>query len=418
MNPKNNRAARAQSGAAQPETPAVRQPLDGVVVIDLSHIYNGPYATFLMAMAGAEVIKIEPLGGEHLRIRANLGGAALPFAMLNCNKKAITLNLKSDRGRALLLDMVRKADVLVENFAPGVTDRLGIGAEVLQQANPRLIYASSSGYGRSGPYRDYPAMDLTVQAMSGVMSITGFPDREPVKAGPAVCDFFAGVHLFGGIMMALYEREKTGKGRTVEVSMQEAVYASLSSNLGMYFGSGGKLPPRTGNRHGGLAEAPYNVYPARDGYIAIICNNNRHFHALLKAMGREELKEDPRFCDLKSRIKHIDEVDQLVGQWTAGLDRQQLVDLLLSHRVPHSSVRDLVEVVNDPNMHARGSLQWIDHPEFGRVVLQHSPIRLDGTPLLPLQPSGRLGEQNASVYQDWLGVSKTEHDQLAHDKVI
>jgi formyl-CoA transferase len=254
--------------------------------------------------------------------------------------------------------------------------------------------------------------------MSGVMSITGFPDREPVKAGPAVCDFFAGVHLFGGIMMALYEREKTGKGRTVEVSMQEAVYASLSSNLGMYFGSGGKLPPRTGNRHGGLAEAPYNVYPARDGYIAIICNNNRHFHALLKAMGREELKEDPRFCDLKSRIKHIDEVDQLVGQWTAGLDRQQLVDLLLSHRVPHSSVRDLVEVVNDPNMHARGSLQWIDHPEFGRVVLQHSPIRLDGTPLLPLQPSGRLGEQNASVYQDWLGVSKTEHDQLAHDKVI
>ncbi len=293
---------------AQTNTPAARQALEGVVVIDLSHIYNGPYATFLMAMAGATVIKIEPLGGEHLRIRANLGGASLPFAMLNCNKKAITLNLKSERGRSLLLDMVRKADVLVENFAPGVTDRLGIGATVLQEANPRLIYASSSGYGRSGPYRDYPAMDLTVQAMSGVMSITGFQDREPVKAGPAVCDFFAGTHLFGGIMMALYEREKTGKGKTVEVSMQEAVYASLSSNLGMYHGSGGKLPPRTGNRHGGLAESPYNVYPARDGHIAIICNNNRHFFALLKAMGRDELQDDPRFCDLKSRIKHINEV--------------------------------------------------------------------------------------------------------------
>ena len=140
-----------------------RQPLAGVVVIDLSHIYNGPYATFLMAMAGAEVIKIEPHGGEHLRIRANLGGAALPFAMLNSNKKAVTLDLKSERGRALLFDMVRKADVLVENFAPGVTDRIGIGAAVLHELNPRLVYASSSGYGRSGPYRDYPAMDLTVQ---------------------------------------------------------------------------------------------------------------------------------------------------------------------------------------------------------------------------------------------------------------
>ena len=403
---------------AQTNTPAARQALEGVVVIDLSHIYNGPYATFLMAMAGATVIKIEPLGGEHLRIRANLGGASLPFAMLNCNKKAITLNLKSERGRSLLLDMVRKADVLVEKFAPGVTDRLGIGATVLQEANPRLIYASSSGYGRSGPYRDYPAMDLTVQAMSGVMSITGFQDREPVKAGPAVCDFFAGTHLFGGIMMALYEREKTGTGKTVEVSMQEAVYASLSSNLGMYHGSGGKLPPRTGNRHGGLAESPYNVYPARDGHIAIICNNNRHFFALLKAMGRDELQDDPRFCDLKSRIRHINEVDALVGQWTAGLERQQLVELLLAHRVPHAPVRDMAEVINDPNMHARGTLQWIDHPEYGRVVVQHSPIRIDGIPLVPLQPSGRLGEQNTDVYQEWLGISKTEHDQLVNDNVI
>ena len=418
MKPLASDDAYAPAADAPRESTPARQPLEGVVVIDLSHIYNGPYATLLMAMAGAEVIKIEPLGGEHLRIRANLGGAALPFAMLNSNKKAVTLNLKTERGRGLLLDMVRKADVLVENFAPGVTERLGIGPAVLHDANPRLIYASSSGYGRSGPYRDYPAMDLTVQAMSGVMSITGFPDRPPVKAGPAVCDFFAGVHLFGGIMMALYEREKTGKGRTVEVSMQEAVYASLSSNLGMYFGSGGKLPPRTGNRHGGLAEAPYNVYPARDGYVAIICNNNRHFHALLEAMGQQELRDDPRFCDLKSRIQHIDEVDELVGRWTATLDRAQIVALLLSHRVPHAPVRELPEVVNDPNMHARGSLQWMDHPEFGRVVLQHSPIRFDGTPLVALQPSSRVGAQNADVYGEWLGMTKSELDQLASDKII
>ena len=395
-----------------------QQPLAGVVVIDLSHIYNGPYATFLMAMAGAEVIKIEPHGGEHLRIRAGLGGAALPFAMLNSNKKTVTLNLKSERGRALLFDMVRKADVVVENFAPGVTDRLGIGAVALQEANPRLIYASSSGYGRSGPYRDYPAMDLTVQAMSGVMSITGFPDRPPVKAGPALCDFFAGVHLFGGIMTALYEREKTGKGRTVEVSMQEAVYASLSSNLGMYHGSGNTLPPRTGNRHGGLAEAPYNVYPANDGYIAIICNNNRHFFALADAMGRPELKEDERFRDLKSRIKNIDAVDDVVRAWTVTLPRSELTRLLLSYRVPHAPVRDLDEVINDPNMHARGSLKVMEHPEYGKVVLQHSPIRFDGNPLVPLEPSSRLGAHNAAVYGDWLGLSEAEVDELTKEKVI
>lgn len=394
------------------------QPLAGVTVIDLSHIYNGPYATFLMAMAGAEVVKIEPRGGEHLRIRANLGGAALPFAMLNSNKKMVTLNLKAERGRALFMEMVSKADVVVENFAPGVTDRLGLGGAALLAANPRLIYASSSGYGRSGPYRDYPAMDLTVQAVSGVMSVTGFPDRPPVKAGPALCDFFAGVHLYGGIMTALYEREKTGKGRIVEVSMQESVYPSLSSNLGMYHGSGGKVPPRTGNRHGGLAEAPYNVYPAADGYVAIICNNNRHFHALLAAMRREDLKDDPRYCDLKSRIANMDLVDELVGEWTAGIARDRLIDLLREHRVPHAPVRDLAEVVNDPNMHARGSLQWMDHPEFGRVVLPHSPIRFDGTPLLPIRASQRLGAQNADVYGGWLGLSATEIEQLSQDEVI
>ena len=395
-----------------------RQPLDGIVVIDLSHIYNGPYATFLMAMAGAEVIKIEPRGGEHLRIRADLGGAALPFAMLNSNKKMVTLNLKTARGRAIFMDMVKKADVVVENFAPGVTDRLGLGSTTLLEANPRLIYASSSGYGRSGPYRDYPAMDLTVQAVAGVMSITGYPDRPPVKAGPALCDFFAGVHLYGGIMTALYEREKTGKGRIVEVSMQESVYPSLSSNLGMYHGSGNKAPPRTGNRHGGLAEAPYNVYPAQDGFVAIICNNNRHFHGLLAAMGREDLKDDARFHDLKTRIANMDAIDDLVGQWTAGIRRDVLTELLRTHRVPHAPVRDLAEVVNDPNMHARGSLQWIDHPEYGRIVVPHSPIRFEGTPLVPLQPSARIGAQNAAVYHDWLGIAPADLEQMAKDEII
>src|SRR6516164_1871092 len=159
-------------------------PLAGINVIDLSHVYNGPYATFLMAMAGAEVIKVEPFTGEHLRSRGDMGGAALPFAMLNSNKKAVTLNLKSEKGRELLKEMVQRADILVENFSPGVMDRLGVGSSDLHQINPRLIYGSSSGYGKDGPYRDYPAMDLVMQAMCGVISVTGHPDQPPVKAGP------------------------------------------------------------------------------------------------------------------------------------------------------------------------------------------------------------------------------------------
>src|SRR3954468_4895812 len=164
-------------------------PLAGITVVDLSQIYNGPYATFLCAQAGAEVIKVEPKGGEHLRRRGVVGGAALPFAMLNANKRSVSLDLKNRQGRDLLIEMVRRADVLVENFAPGVVERLGIGVDAMHEVNPRLVYAQSSGYGQDGLDRDYPAMDLTVQAMSGVMDITGFADREPVKAGPALCDF-------------------------------------------------------------------------------------------------------------------------------------------------------------------------------------------------------------------------------------
>ncbi len=395
-----------------------KQPLTGITVIDLSHIYNGPYATFLMAMAGAEVIKVEPRDGEHLRVRANLGGAALPFAMLNGNKRSVTLNLKSKLGREILLKMIRKADVLVENFAPGVTERLGIGPEVLMAENPRLIYASSTGYGRSGPYRDHPAMDLTMQAMSGVMSITGFPDRPPLKAGPALCDFFAGTHLYGGIMTALYERERTGEGRLVEVSMLESVYPALASNLGMLHARGGAVPERTGNRHGGLAESPYNVYPTADGHIAIIGNHDRHFAALLQAMGREELAADARFSSLKARIANMDAVDELVGAWTVHHGKDALAARLRALRVPCAPVRNLAEVIDDPHLHARGSLERQTHPEFGEITVQRSPIRLEGAPRTEMQPSARLGADNATVYGDWLGLTPAELQALADDDSI
>ncbi len=372
-------------------------PLDGVTVLDLSQIYNGPYATFLLAMAGARIVKVEPPGGESLRRRGVVGGAALPFAMLNGCKESLMLDLKTDAGKDVLRQLAMQADVVVENFAPGVMDRLGLGAAALQAANPRLIYAQSSGFGSSGPYRDYPAMDLTVQAMAGVMSITGFPDRPPVKAGPALCDFFAGVHLYGAIVTALYERERTGVGRQVEVAMLDAVYPSLSSSLGMHFGSGGDVPPRTGNRHGGLAEAPYNVYPASDGYIAIICVGDVHWRSLLTAIGQDDLANDPRFASLKDRVAHIDAIDALVGAWTAPQNKEALFALLQAHRVPCAPVRNLDEVVNDPHMHARGALHWQDHPELGRIVVPHSPLRFAGTEQRPLEPSRPLGADADAV---------------------
>ena len=393
-------------------------PLEGVTVVDLGQIYNGPYCTFLMAMAGAKIIKIEARGGEHLRRRSVVGGAALPFAMLNSNKTFATLNLKTERGRELLQQMVRRADVLVENFAPGVMDRLGVGYEALRGINPRLIYGAGSGYGRTGPNKDYPAMDLTVQAMAGIMSVTGFPDRPPVKAGPALCDFFGGVHLYGAIMTALYEREKTGSGRLVEVSMQEAVYASLSSNLGLHYSAGSSVPPRTGNRHGGLAEAPYNVYPTSDGHIAIICVGETHWKSLLKAMHREDLLQDARFADLKGRVEYMDEIDELVGNFTSTLAKKPLFDLLMQHRVPCAPVRGLDEVVNDEHMHARRALEWVEHPIYGRVCLPNSPLRFDGVEPMALKPSGELGRDNQLVYGDWLGLSQTELNQLSMDEVI
>lgn len=393
-------------------------PLSGVTVIDLSHVYNGPYATFLMALAGATVIKVEPFDGEHLRSRGDMGGAALPFAMLNSNKQPVTLNLKTEQGRELLREMVARADILVENFAPGVTDRLGIGAEALHKINPRLIYGSSSGYGKSGPYRDYPAMDLVMQAMCGVINSTGYADQPPVKSGAAICDFMAGIHLYGAIMTALYERERTGKGRVVEVSMQDATYASLASNLGMLHARGAEAPARTGNRHGGLGISPYNVYRTNDGYVVLNAPGDHHFRSILEVMGRSDLKDDPRFMTRGSRVVNFAAVDELIEGWTQTQSKADVAQRMLAAKVPCAPVRDLNEVMHDENMHVRGSLQWIDHPDLGRVVLPHSPLIFEGTERRPIVPSRPLGASNQDVFGKWLGHTDAELATFVQEGVI
>lgn len=392
-------------------------PFDGVTVVDLGQIYNAPYATLLMALAGATVLKVEPLSGENLRGRGRVAGAGAPFAMLNSNKKDLTLNLKDPDGVALLEKMVARADVFVENFRPGVTDKLGIGPGRLHDINPRLIYASGSGYGSTGPYRDFPAMDITIQAMSGIMAVTGFPDREPVKAGPAVSDFMGGIHLYGAIATALYQREKTGHGTTVEAAMLDSVYPSLMSSLGLYFGSTGDVPTRTGNRHSGMAEAPYNVYPATDGHVALICVSDAHWRGLTKVMGRPELADDPDYVTRVLRVQRIDEVDRLVSEWSSRHSKAEIAQLLNEAGVPSAPVREIGEVVHDPHLHQRGMLREMDHPELGPLIVPHSPIRV-GSWSADLVPSPTLGQHNQEIYGDWLGLSSEELDDLQGRGVI
>jgi CoA:oxalate CoA-transferase len=390
-------------------------PLDGVLVIDLGQVYQGPYATFLMAKAGARVVKVEPPGGEPVRQREAVSrGSGVPFAMLNGNKDCMTLDLKTQAGRSVLKALAAKADVLVENYAPGVMDRLGVGWSVLHALNPRLVYASGSGYGLSGPDCDKLAMDVTVQAASGMMSVTGMEDGPPVKAGPAVVDFLSGIHLYAGVLTALFERHRTGEGRLVEVAMQEVVFPTLASNLTFMYDFD-QVPPRTGNQHGGRSAAPYNVYAAKDGHVAIIGVKDVHWQNLLVAMGREDLAADPRFKTKVKRVRHIAETDEIVSSWIGGLSRAQACRLLEQHKVPHAPVRDLIEVSHDRHMHERGFLEWIDHPQFGSIVVANSPIRLHGADRIPAQASSRLGEQTDDVLRQVLGADDARIDLWRRD---
>ena len=383
--------------------PDPRWPLEGVKVLDLGQIYNGPYAGFLLAHAGADVVKVEPLAGEILRQRGG-GTVPLSFAMLNTNKRGLAIDLKNPVGKALLIDLACRADILLENFAPGAMDRLGLGAEVLMAANPRLIYASGTGYGLSGPSRDNLAMDLTVQAVGGVMSVNGPPDGPPLKAGPAICDFVGGVHLYAGITTALFERSVTGRGRLVEVAMQEAIYPVLTSNVAALYQNDGKPPPRRGNRHPTRGSAPYNVYPTLDGHVAIICVQEAHWQSLLKVIGRQDLKDDPRFASQALRGQNDLAIDAVVEAWTRVMKKAEAADILRAERVPAAPVRDLVEVTADAHMHERGMLHDLTHPSMGEVVLPTSPLRFHGSPEPSIRFEPDVGGDSDQVLSDWLGL--------------
>ncbi len=383
--------------------PAGHWPLEGVKVLDLGQVYNGPYAGFLMAQAGADVVKVEPLEGEAIRSR---GGAQTPLAhvMLNAGKRGIAIDLKSDDGRAVFLDLVDKADVLLENFAPGAMDRLGLGSDLLLKRNPRLIYGSSTGYGAWGTDMNNLAMDLTIQAYSGIMSINGPADGPPLKAGLAVVDFLGGVHLYSALVTALYERSQTGRGRVVEIAMQETALTALATSFTAMQLADGAQPPRRGNNHPAGTGAPYNVYPCKDGHVAIICVRDSHWRALAEASGNAEAADDPRYAAGPARATREAEVDAMIAQWTEGLSKYEVAGICKERRVPAAPVRELPEVVQDQPLRDRAALFDIDDPELGPAVVPGSPLRFHGSPRPEWRRNPTIGEHTGEVLKDWLGL--------------
>jgi CoA:oxalate CoA-transferase len=394
-------------------------PLDDLRILDLTHYYNGPYATFLLSHLGAEVIKVEAPGfgdGGRMLFRRKGKPYGEPFALLNSNKQSITLNLKSIEGQTLFKRLVRKADIVVENYAAGAMDSMGLGYEVLRAENPRLIYATSTGFGLSGPYRDVAAFDPIIQAMAGLMAITGEADGPPMKSGATVADILGGVHLCAGMLAAIRERDRTGNGLMVELCLYDSVIPTLTTFLGAM--GMGLTNLRGGNHASGGALAPYNAYPASDGWVMILAADSARWKRMCELMGQPNLATDERFASSSARAKNLTEVDRIVAQWTRTQTRRELFEIMAAADVFCGIVQELPEVMADPHLLARGMLREVDHPVLGPITIYTSPLRLNGEPSAPTATSPALGEGNDRFYRDELGLSAGEIAALRERKVI
>ncbi|NKB58105.1 MAG: CoA transferase [Alphaproteobacteria bacterium] len=391
------------------------QPLQGIKVLDLTQIFQGPYASFLMAMAGAEVVKVEAHSGDRIR-RGGGPDTPLAFAMLNSNKKCLTLDLKHPRGKEILKSMAKEADVMLENFATGTMDRLGLGWEVMREINPRLIYGTATGYGVSGPDKDQLAMDHTIQAAAGIMSITGETGGPPARAGGTPSDIMGGIHFYAGVLSAILGRNATGKGTLVEVAMTEAMYFTLASEYSHYHRTG-ELPERRGDKTAANS-APYGRYECKDGWIALICVSEAQWERLLDLVGREDLKGDPGYASPALRHNHEPAINAMIEGWTRTRSRDEVYRQIRDNKIPVAPVRDVADVMNDPHMHERGMLNRMEHPYIGDLILPSSPIRLSEFPPSPLEFFHEPGADNAEVLGDWLGMSEADVASLAAEKVI
>ena len=391
-------------------------PLDGLRVIEVAQIYAGPYCGLQLAHFGAEVIKIEPPGeGEFLRMRPPFShGANAGFIMLNAGKKSVVLNLKDARGREILLRLLETADVVLENYAAGALEGLGLGYDDLAPRFPRLIYASCKGYGADSRWANLGAMDFTVQAASGIVDMTGYADRPGVRATAALIDTSAGMHLAAGILAALLERGRTGRGRKVEVAMFDVCVPAVNGMIGSALD--GRPLPRLANRH--PSACPSNTYAAVDGQILIYCLTEDHWRRFARLIGREDLLEDPRYRDHQRRYAIIDEVDWLVAKWVAPRARDNLVALLIEHGIPCAPVRTITEVATDNELRERGLLRIGEFAGHGEVNVLGSAIKMSGgesssgNPRVP-----RLGEDTNEVLGA-LGIGPQEIATLRRDGVI
>jgi len=407
------------------------KPLDGLVVLDLTRFLAGPYSTLLLGGLGAEVIKIEPPGvGELYRRRtpfAGVNGASLTqqaeddIGLLllhrNRNKKGITLNLRDPQGTELFRQLCTKADVVVENFSPGTLERMGLGFPVLQACNPRLILCSISGFGQYGPRRDWRAYDPIIQAASGITSVTGYADRPPVRCGAAVSDTTAPLFAVIGILSALQAREKTGQGDWVDISMQDGSFFLLPDVL--EYMAAGMQPERMGNHH--IGSAPFNVYEASDGFVAICGITSRDWQNLLGLIGREDLATDPRFGNVISRRRHVDEIDRVIQEWIGQRTVSEAVTQLQRANVPSGPVLSPAELLQDEHLIARGMVTDIPHPTHGPlqgVKGVGMPIKFAQQPLAFDQAAPTLGEHNEEIYGRLLGLDSARLQELQAQGVI
>jgi len=393
--------------------------LAGVRVLDLTRFLAGPFCTTILADLGAEVVKVEaPKGGDEGRYGyPPVDGVPVFFLALNRGKKGITLDLRQDEGRALLRRLLPHFDVLVENFAGGTLARWGLAPAELCREHPRLIVASLSGFGQTGPWAERPSYDIITQAASGFMSLTGFPGNPPTRGGGSLGDYVQG--LFGtiGVLAALCARARTGHGQAVDVSSQDAMFSLLDGWPGI-FAASGQLPRQVGNRH--LGTAPYDCYRARDGWVVIAVASNKLFRTLAAAIGRPELGEDARFRGVSGRVARSDEINAIVGEWVAERTVGDVVRALGPEGagVPCSPVYTVDQLLAHPQLLAREMIQRLPHPKLGEVVAPGVVVKLSDTPGQVRRAGPEIGEHSTEVFRALLGLSDEELAGLRARQVI
>jgi formyl-CoA transferase len=393
--------------------------LAGIRVVDVTNNQAGPSCGQMLAWLGADVIKVEEPGkGDIARhtLRDRADADSLFFLSFNANKRSLTLNLKSAGGKDVFRSLLKGADVLLENFGPGVLDRLGFGYPTLKALNPRLVYATIKGFGSYGPYADYKSYEPIAQAMGGAMSVTGFPDGPPTYVWPSIGDSGTGMHCVIGILAALMQRHATGEGQQVEVSMQDAVVNLIRVSLRDHQRLG-KPMPRTGNQLGaGVPGTTYRCHPGGPNDYVFIFAQQQMWHPLLRAMGRDDLIGDPRYETNDARWRHKAEVDGLVEAWTLERSKHEVMKILAGAGVPCGACLDTGEVLEDPHLHAREMLVELDHPVRGRHVTVGNPIKLSASPTR-ITPAPLLGQHRREVLTE-LGYSEADIARLEAEGAV